>query len=297
MAYDLLSRYVWIIDTINRYGRITRSHLSDLWRDSSLSDGNPLPERTFFHYRRAIEKIFNIEISCNRRGEFSIEMPGKPSDRKFINWMLDSYAVNGALKDASLQSDLVMLEEVPSARENLPVVMDALKERRRVTFTYAGFSRSRPEAGIIFAPYFVRLYKQRWYMVGAKEGVEGLRTYALDRVREINLRSDRYEIPAGISPEAFFENVVGITTSHADTKTVKIRTDNIQAKYFRALPLHSSQTEEIHDNYSIFTYRLKLNYELVHELLGFGAAVKVTEPPELKAMIRDEIQKMNEYYL
>ena len=46
----------------------------------------------------------------------------------------------------------------------------------------------------------------------------------------------------------------------------------------------------MHDTYSIFSYRLKLNYELVHEILGLGSAVKVVSPPELKAMVVTELK-------
>ena len=62
MARDLFSRYVWIVDTITRYGSISRERLNQLWLRSHLSDGNPIPERTFFHYRRAIEENFHIDI-------------------------------------------------------------------------------------------------------------------------------------------------------------------------------------------------------------------------------------------
>ena len=73
-------------------------------------------------------------------------------------------------------------------------------------------------------------------------------------------------------------------------RTVRLRATSTQAKYFRALPLHSSQREEIHDDYSIFTFRLKLNYELVHEILGLGNAVTVLDPPELRVMVVTELR-------
>lgn len=79
-------------------------------------------------------------------------------------------------------------------------------------------------------------------------------------------------------------------------KRVKIITSPTRAKYFRALPFHSTQQEEITDSYSIFTYRLKLNYELVHELLSYGSSVKVLEPPELVSMVKAELQQTLNLY-
>lgn len=290
MARDLISRYIWLVDTLNRYGKLTREEIDRLWMRSPLGDGAPIPPRTFFHYRRAIEENFHIDILCNRRGEYYIDQGDDEHNRSFTNWLLDSYAVSSALRDSQAPAGRVLLEDVPSAREFLPMVLEAIGASEKVRFTYAGFNRSRPETDILFHPYFVKRYKQRWYMVGLREKSNDIRTYALDRVKAMVMVSERFEMPEDMDPAAFFDNIIGITLSKAAVRTVKIRTTPQQAKYFRALPFHPSQQEEIHDNYSIFTYKLKLNYELVHEILGFGTAVTVLAPRELRVMVTDELR-------
>lgn len=170
-------------------------------------------------------------------------------------------------------------------------LMDAIAGSNKLSFSYAGFNRSRVEKDILFRPYFVKRYKQRWYMIGYKEQADDIRTYALDRVKEMTLLTETFEMPEEINPSDFFEDLIGITYSKAPARIVKIQTTPTQAKYFRALPFHSSQQEMIHDNYSIFTYRLKLNYELVHELISYGASIKVLEPRELKVMIVNELKE------
>ncbi len=291
MARDLISRYVWIVDTLNRYGKLTREEIDRLWMRSHLSDGNPIPARTFFHYRRAIEENFHIDILCNRNGEYYIDQGDDNHNKLLTNWLLDSYAVNNAMKESHAASGRVLVEDVPSARDFLPSVLEAIGASEKVRFTYAGFNRSRPETDILFHPYFVKRYKQRWYMVGLREKTSDIRTYALDRVKELKLVNSSFVMPEDIDPSQFFDNIIGITLSKAPVRIVKIQTTTQQAKYFRALPLHHSQQEEIHDQYSVFTYRLKLNYELVHELLGYGAGVKVLAPKELQVMITDELHR------
>ncbi len=296
MARDLISRYVWIVDTLNRYGHLTRDELNDLWLRSPMSDGNPIPQRTFYHYRRAIEENFHIDILCNRKGEYYIDPGENSGNRVLTNWLLDSYAVNSAMKDAHAPTDRILVEDVPSAREFLPIVMDAIGREEMINFTYAGFNRSRPETDIIFHPYFVKRYKQRWYMVGLRDKTGDIRTYALDRVRDLKMVNRRFRMPESIDPATFFDNTIGITLSKAPARIVKIKATPHQAKYFRALPFHHTQQEEIHDKYSIFTYKLKLNYELVHELLSYGAAVKVLAPRELQIMISDELRQTIDQY-
>lgn len=46
----------------------------------------------------------------------------------------------------------------------------------------------------------------------------------------------------------------------------------------------------IHDNYSIFTYRLKLTADFLQELLSHGANLTVMEPAELRVMITESLK-------
>lgn len=69
-----------------------------------------------------------------------------------------------------------------------------------------------------------------------------------------------------------------------------------QAKYFRALPLHHSQEEMIHDQYSIFNYHLRLTPDFVQELLSYGPNVTVLAPAELRAMIVNNLQQSLDNY-
>ena len=267
MPRDLISRYVWIVDTLSRYERLSRRQLNKLWVRSSLSDGNPLPERTFFNYRRAIEENFQIDILCDKQGRYYIDRQNSRQTRAFTNWMLDSYAVSSAIKGSDAPVDRVEIEDVPSAREFLPAVLEAIRNSNRIIFAYAGFNRSRAEHDIRFHPYFLKRYKQRWYMIGYREKSADIRTYALDRVKELSILDESFEKPEDLELADLFGNIIGVTTSQAPVRTVKLQTTPRQAKYFRALPLHPSQQETIHDEYSIFTYHLNLNYERPHEIL------------------------------
>lgn len=292
MSTDLISRYIWMVDMLNRHEKLSRAELSRLWLRSPLSDGNPLPERTFFNYRRAIEEIFHIDILCNRRGEYYIDRNTSRSSKTLTNWLLDSYAVNMALKDSDDASEMVEVEDVPSARGFLPVVLDAIRDNSKIKFTYAGFNRSRAEHDIVFHPYFLKRYKQRWYMLGYKEKNKEQRTYALDRVKEMTVMPDKFSRPKNLDINDVFGNIIGITDSKADIRTIRLKVTPMQAKYFRALPFHASQQEEVvADDYSIFTYKLKLNYELVHELLSYGTDVEVLEPIELRLMVTNTLSE------
>lgn len=297
MNKQLISRYIWLVDTLATHGRLTREQINRLWLRSSLGDGNPLPERTFYHYRRSIEEIFKIEIACNRLGEYYIKEQEDARSKGMTDWLLDNFAVSNIIADSPDIADRIEVEEVPSAREFLPAVVQAIRESSVIRFDYAGFNRALTERDIEFQPYFLKRYKQRWYMVGKRVKSDDIRTYALDRVKAVNPTGNRFELPEGLTISDLFGNILGITSSKAEERTVRLQATRTQAKYFRALPLHSSQVEELTgSDHSIFKYRLKLNYELIHELMSLGDGIKVLEPRELQIMVKNELQKAIDQY-
>ena len=145
-------------------------------------------------------------------------------------------------------------------------------------------------------PYFVKIFKQLWYVIGnnVKEGQ--IKTYALDRMSGLNLLQDTFTMPADVKPSEFFKDCFGITTNQNSPKRIVLRVEPTQAKYFRALPLHSSQQEEVHDNYSIFTFQMRITYDLKEELMSHGATIEVLEPQELKTLILTELQQAIKNY-
>lgn len=122
----------------------------------------------------------------------------------------------------------VEIEDVPSAREFLPVVLDAMRNSHKISFTYLGFNRSRAEHDIRYRPYFLKRYKQRWYMIGLREKSNDIRTYALDRVKEMNIISEEFRKPADLDIDDLFGNIIGVTTSQAPVRTVRLQTTPVR---------------------------------------------------------------------
>lgn len=295
MAKDKLGIYIWIVDTIMKHGKLSKDELNALWAKSEHSGGLPMADRTFYKYRRGIEDAFGLQINCNKDGTYWVDNEESSLIKQFTDFTLNNTVSAMAINQLGSASGRVALEEIPSAREFLPLVAEAMKKEVKIVFTYAGFARSRPEVGILFSPYFLKLYKQRWYMFGEKDG-GSLRTYALDRVTELELTTNRFKLPKGIKMDDYFGNIVGVTTSKAPVHNVVLQATTTRAKYLRALPLHHTQREEIHDFYSIFRYKLKLNYELVSELMAMGPDVTVLAPRELQMMFLERLRSTMENY-
>ena len=297
MARNLINRYVWLVDTISRYGRITLKDLNDAWLRSDISEGKPLARRTFFHYRDGVEEMFDINIQCDKSTfEYYIDDAGGENSARLRSWLVDSVSMSDMLRSAQDISGRIILENVPSAREHLPVIIDAMKQKRRISFSYKSYTRSRPTDGIVLEPYFVKIFKQLWYVIGLNVKEGKMKTYALDRMSNLSLLQETFEMPDDVNPSEFFKDCFGIITNRNSAKHIVLRVEPTQAKYFRALPLHNSQQEEVHDDYSLFSYKMRITYDLKEELMSHGASIEVLEPKELKTLIRTELEQALKNY-
>ena len=259
MARNKIAVYVWIVDTIESHRHITLEELNRLWCNSSLSDGNPIPRRTFFNYRNAIEEMFNINIQCNRSTfEYYIENCDNEADSRMHHWLLDTFSMTGMLSNSKDLSGRIIVEDVPSAREHLPVVIQAMREDKRIVFDYHPYTRSQASKGVVICPYFVKIFKQLWYVIGHNVADGKIKTYSLDRMTNLNISSTSFKMPEGFEPQSFFKDCYGITINQNEPKDIALRVSHTQARYPRALPLHHTQSEEAHDTSSIFRYRTLL---------------------------------------
>ena len=67
---DSFKQYIWLVNTIERHGKITLERLSRLWVDNDLNEGKPLARTTFFRLKLAIEEMFGIRIECDTRNGY-----------------------------------------------------------------------------------------------------------------------------------------------------------------------------------------------------------------------------------
>lgn len=290
------ARCVWLVDTIRRYGRITRRQLEEAWLRSPYSEGKPLSRRTFCNHREAAEELFRLNIVCDPKSfEYYIEQDSAGSE-SVTDWLLNSVSLNDVLMGAREITDRIFVENVPSAREYLGLVIDALKSRQRLHFNYHPYTRSLPTEGVVIEPYFLRLFKQRWYVVSRNVAEDRIKTYALDRMKAVCLTGETFTFDPSFDMENYFTDSYGIVVTQNAPRKIVLRVNPRQAKYFRALPLHHSQQETISDSFSLFTYRMRLTDDFIAELLSYGPSVTVLEPAELRAMVETSLRESLKNY-
>ncbi len=291
-----LGKYIWLIDTIRSRGRLTRQKLNRLWMSSPYSDGKPMPRRTFYNYREAIDDLFGITIEYDAATYEYFIPEGTNRQEGVTDWLLNSAAMSNVLANVSDVSDRIFLEDVPSARTYLSQIISALRGNLPVNFTYHPYTRSTPSPGVVVEPYFLKLFRQRWYLTGRNVRDDRIKTYALDRMDRVTLGEQPFEPDPAFDIEEYVTDTFGIIFTRGEAKEVTLRCDVRQAKYLRALPLHHSQRETVHDTFSLFHYHLRITEDFIQELLSLGPRVTVVSPPELRAAMIQSLRDTMQLY-
>ena len=287
MAKNYFNRYVWLIDLINRHGYISMPEINDAWRRSSLNeDGQGIPERTFFNHRDAILDTFGLEIKCDRSLGYYIANSGDIEGDSVRRWLLQSLSLSNIVNESSDMRDRILFEPVPSSQKFLTEIISAMRDGKMISMTYQSFNRPDPHT-FMAAPYCIKLFKQRWYMLARSEGYDTPRIYALDRMVDMEEMEETFELPAGFNAEAFFRDYFGIIIGDgSEAEDVLLKVDKSQVKYYRSLPLHSSQEEvETADDYSVFKFHIATTFDFWQEILSKGDTVEVLAPEGFRQWI------------
>ena len=188
MVKDLFDRYIWLVDTIYRSGKITFEELNERWLRSRLSEGNDLPLRTFHNWRTAIEQVFDINIECNRRGGYYyyIENADDMERGGIRNWLLNTFAVNNLINESHHLKRRILFEEIPSGRQYLTPLIEAMRDSAEVELVHQSYWRET-ESRYTLQPYCVKVFKQRWYVTGFCRERNALRTFSLDRIHSLTV--------------------------------------------------------------------------------------------------------------
>ena len=299
MSKNQINKYVWLVETLYKAKKITLKEINRKWLETDLSEGLEIPRRTFHTWKNEVENLFDLVIMCDKRDgdRYYIENREVLEDDGLQRWLLNTMSVNNMLLENKTLSDRILLENIPSGQDFLATVMKAMKKSKLLEITYKGYW-SEHEHTFPVAPYCVKLFRQRWYMVGNSVNEDRIRIYSLDRVLEAKLTDEPFRYPDDFSPEVYFEGCFGVIHDEDCTlETVKLKVNANQANYLRSLPLHPSQEEtERNADYSIFTLQVRPTFDFQQELLWNGDALEVLEPLWLRKEMAGIIKRMGDNY-
>lgn len=299
MISKTFNRYIWLLNTLLQHGRLTFEEINNRWQNSCLGDGKPLALRTFHVHRNAIAELFGVEVACDASTyEYYVSSPETLRNDRTRQWLLNSFTLSNMIEAGRNMKDRILFEDIPKGTEYIQTVIEAMQWNKELRIDYQPFHGGR--AMLHIQPYAMKVYHQRWYIVGFLKEQKGIRNIALDRILNMELTTVTFRYPDDFNAEEYYSNTVGIfVNDQLKPQKVLVRAFGVHVEYMRTLPLHHTQ-KEIEckpQQYSDFQYRLCLTPELTSQLLAMGEKIEVLEPVELREEIKNRLlNTLNRYH-
>ena len=172
-----------------------------------------------------------------------------------------------------------------------------MRENKVLDITYQSFART-DETQFVLHPYCLKVFKQRWYVVGWHEPSKDVRIYSLDRISKIEISQKKFKMPADFDAQEYFEDSYGaFRNDGVPPTTVRIKANAEEREYLRTLPLHHSQQEvETEQDFSEFELHIRPSFDFKQAILAMGANVEILEPQSLRDEIKSTLNNMLKKY-
>lgn len=181
--------------------------------------------------------------------------------------------------------------------EHIETLYQAIIKKCTVTLCYQSF-KAREANTFHFHPYYLKEYRNRWFVIGIKKKGTPIMTLALDRIISIGECDIKYVPKHDFNLGSFLNDVIGVTVNqNGQAEKVVFFAERETAPYIITKPLHHSQEiVEISSAGTTFSLNVQLNFELEREILGFGDCVKVIAPDKLKRRIKETFEHALDRY-
>ena len=290
---------------------MTLGEISDLWRQQEECEGQELSRTTFNRHRDSILDIFGVIIECDRKDgyRYYIENEEVLRENSIQNWMFSTLSVSNMLEGNVSLQDRILLESIPSGDDKLRLIIDSMRENRRIKIQYHKYSSSESKLYTL-EPYCLKLYNRRWYMLVKKaditaanddKGKKGdLFIFSLDRIESIELLQTKFTVDKNFDAETYFKDCFGIMVDGSlKAERIVLRAYGLEPYYLRDLPIHHTQKEiKKTEEYTDYELKLRPAEDFIEHLLSLSTRVRVLEPAwlvkEMQQRLRDALNVYKE---
>ena len=299
-----ISRYLLIIQKIKAKPYCSFREIQDYMahqfdflqmQDDTLNIG--LSKRTFQRDMREIRNLFGIDIEYSRleKGYFISQ---NEAEQMNFQRMIEAFDMFNSLNLAQDLTPYVHLEQrKPQGTENLSGLLHAIKKRVLIKFEYQKFWEAEISRRFA-APYALKEFRNRWYVMAADRKDDRIKSFALDRLSKLEITNEHFTYPEGYKVEEKYRYCFGIIRANEDEpQDIILSFTPFEGKYIKTLPLHHTQ-EILADNQKELRIKLRLypTHDLLMELLSYGKSVKILRPKSLAEQVKKAHKEAFERY-
>ena len=173
-------------------------------------------------------------------------------------------------------------------------VNDAVVNKKIIEIVYFSMQRKKKTRRRI-APYKIWFFDGTFYVIGHCLLRNGIRIFALDRIKALRQTEETFVVPEDFEVETFMKSSFGVFVG----KPVRVRVwfSSDAAGYVREKIWHETQKIDTQDDGSIiFEAEVAGIDEIKFWIMNWGSKAMVLEPESLKKEIRTEAEAMFQRY-
>jgi predicted DNA-binding transcriptional regulator YafY len=211
---------------------------------------------------------------------------------------IETHSLIAGLYERYHDKGFIQFRKVPPIKgtQYLDMIIRSIEQREVLRIYYHPYYEDKPYFNEVH-PYLLKEHGFRWYLIGLNEFKGELRTYALDRVRDLERLTTKVYRDPEFDVSEYFKYAVGIIAPGGVPPLIKIAVQKTQAQYLISQPWHDSQNiVEENEEEVVFSFRVHPTYEFKSLLLALGKDGKVQSPVSLIKEIKTELEAMMDQY-
>lgn len=175
-------------------------------------------------------------------------------------------------------------------------LLESIINRHPVVVRYKPYQQPEAEE-LKIHPYYLKQFNSRWFLFAAAEGHDGIMNLALDRILGIRQWRHAYR-DAEMDFHSYFDDMIGVSrNTDMAVEQIILRVSNHRYPYVETKPFSEKQRIIKHDEQThTIAFPMRVNNELVAEILSFGADIEVLQPQHLRRRIAQISEQMHRQY-
>ena len=237
-----------------------------------LLAGSAVSQNGFLPYNDSLDSALEKVRHSLSKSAWAEVQETMPNVSVMVDRLSDSHEVDALLED----------------------VTEAIAHKYGIKITYYSLHRDSSDERQI-DPYHLFYQGGAWYVIGHCHVRNDVRTFRVDRIRQLNTEDRLFERPKTFSLYGYLGSAWGMM--RGQRHAVKIRFLPPLSRLIAESQWHPTQQVETNQDGSvIFTAEVDGLVEVRRWVLGFGECAEVMEPLELRESIKKCLAKMTTVY-
>lgn len=166
----------------------------------------------------------------------------------------------------------------------------------KIIYVHYQVPRYSDTRAMTIQPYKIVAHRGNWYLIGNHIEVEKIKVWAINRIKQINVYDDIFQLPEGFDLEDYIDTNLGIFVSSRRYE-VSIRFSSAVAGIIKERQWHENQQfTDLDDGSLRLTYTTNQLEETLNWAFSWGENAVIEQPAKLVAEAKAKIGKMMEMY-